>query len=59
MKEKKKPKVVKSFQDLRPHATIDCFYCLLPKDSQGSRKFRAHHVCGECVNKLDMLSTEK
>lgn len=38
--------------DLRPNATIQCLYCNQAKPQAGSQKFRAHHVCAECVGKL-------
>lgn len=59
MKEKKKPKILKSFSDLKPNTMIQCFYCNEEKSSQGHRKFRAHCVCHDCVVKLDSLPSEK
>ena len=41
-----------TLSDLRPNAQIDCFYCRQPKPAAGSVKFRAHHVCAECVAKV-------
>lgn len=58
MKEKKKPKVLKSFEELRPNSTINCFFCLQVKEQIGSRKFRAHHVCSECVLKLETIDSK-
>ena len=59
MREKKKSKVLKSFNDLRPNTLITCFYCGEEKSSENSRKFRAHCVCHDCVVKLDSLPSEK
>lgn len=45
-------KTLKQFSDLRPNTVIECFSCRQVKPQQGSVKFRAHHVCQECVFKL-------
>lgn len=45
--------------DLRPNATIQCLYCNQAKPQAGSQKFRAHHVCAECVGKLQAQTTAK
>ena len=42
----------RTMADLRPNATIKCLYCNEQKPQTGSQKFRAHHVCRECVTKL-------
>lgn len=46
----KKPK--KSLADLRSNATIWCLYCEETKPQTGAQKFRAHHVCADCTQKL-------
>ena len=38
--------------DLRLGASIWCMYCDQQRPQAGSQKFRAHHVCRECVAKL-------
>ena len=45
--------------DLRPNATIKCFYCQQTKPQVGSVKFRAHLVCAECVQQLQTKGKEK
>lgn len=39
----------KSFSDLRPGQVIKCFSCGDTKPEAGSKKFRAHRVCADCV----------
>lgn len=48
----KMKKAKMSFEDLRPNAVIKCFSCLQDKPQQDSVKFRAHHVCASCAQKL-------
>lgn len=48
-------KPTRTLADLRPNATITCFYCNTTKPQVGSEKFRAHHVCAECAKKLRAL----
>lgn len=45
----------KTLSDLRPNATITCFYCQQTKPQAGALKFRAHHVCQACAAKLQAL----
>ena len=45
----------KTLSDLRPNATITCFYCGETKPQAGAIKFRAHHVCQACAAKLQAL----
>ncbi len=45
--------------DLRPNATIQCFYCGEAKPQAGSRKFRAHLVCAGCTQKLQAKPAQK
>lgn len=42
----------RTMADMRHNATIKCLYCNEQKPQTGSQKFRAHHVCCECVTKL-------
>lgn len=42
----------RTLADLRPNATIECLYCGQTKPQAGAVKFRAHHVCADCVKKL-------
>ena len=46
----KKPK--KTLADLSPGQTITCLRCEKEKPAAGATKFRAHHVCAECTQKL-------
>lgn len=39
--------------DLRPNATITCFFCRQTKPQQGAVKFRAFHVCADCTKQLN------
>jgi len=48
----------RTMADLRPNATIWCLYCNEKKTQTGSQKFRAHHVCRECVTKLQTKETK-
>lgn len=48
----------RTLADLRPNATITCFYCGKVKPQAGSRKFRAHHVCADCIKKLNQKETK-
>ena len=43
----------RTLADLRPNATITCLRCCCTKPQAGSRKFRAHHVCADCIKELD------
>ncbi len=45
----------RTMADLRPNATIQCYYCHEPKQQAGAEKFRAHHVCAACAKKLRAL----
>ena len=45
----------RTLADLRPNATIVCFYCGETKPQVGAIKFRAHHVCQACAAKLQAL----
>lgn len=45
----------KTLSDLRPNATVVCFYCQQTKPQAGAIKFRAHHVCQACAAKLQAL----
>ena len=45
--------------DLRPNATIACFWCREPRPSAGAVKFRSHHVCAECAAKLQAQKPDK
>lgn len=42
----------KTLADLRPNATVFCLYCQQTKPQPGAVKFHAHHVCAQCVQKL-------
>lgn len=48
----------RTLADLRPNATITCFYCGKVKPQAGSRKFRAHHVCADCIKELNQKETK-
>lgn len=39
--------------DLAQHQRITCMLCGSDKPAQGARRFRAHHVCAECVMRLE------
>jgi hypothetical protein len=45
----------RTLADLRPNATIQCYYCDKPKPQAGSQKFYAHLVCAPCAQKLRAL----
>lgn len=45
--------------DLAPQQRITCMMCGKDKPAQGSRRFRAHDVCAECVQRLDGLAAHK
>ncbi len=45
----------RTMADLRPQASIWCMYCDQQRPQAGAQKFRAHHVCRECVTKLQAL----
>ncbi len=49
----------RTLQDLRPNATIQCFYCNETKPHSGAVKFRAHLVCRECATKLQSMKEAK
>lgn len=45
----------RTMADLRPQAGIWCMYCDQQRPQAGAQKFHAHHVCRECVTKLQTL----
>lgn len=45
----------RTMADLRPQASIWCMYCDQQRPQVGAQKFRSHHVCRECVTKLQAL----
>jgi len=47
------------FADLRPNATIKCFWCGEEKPSSGAIKFHAHQVCGPCAAQLQAKTEKK
>ncbi len=47
-----RPRQPQTLSDLRPNATMTCFYCNQVKSAAGAQKFRAHLVCADCTNKL-------
>lgn len=47
-----------SLADLRPNATIDCFWCRQPRPSVGAVKYRANYVCAECTTKLQTKKSD-
>lgn len=49
----------RTMTDLRPQASIWCMYCDQQKPQAGAQKFRAHHVCRECVTKLQQQGEKK
>lgn len=48
----------RTMADMRPNATIKCLYCNQQRPQAGAQKFRAHHVCRECVTKLQTKETK-
>ena len=48
----------RTMADLRPGASIWCMYCDQQRPQAGSQKFRAHHVCRDCVTKLQTKETK-
>lgn len=42
----------RGLDDLRPNATINCYYCLQPKPQASAVKFYAHMVCAGCAAKV-------
>lgn len=42
----------RTLSDLRPNATMTCYYCGQVKTTVGAQKFRAHLVCADCTKKL-------
>lgn len=48
-----------TLSDLRPNATIVCLHCEQTRPQVGSMKFHAHHVCADCVMKLQAKGSEK
>lgn len=45
--------------DLKQPGTITCLTCEKEKPAEGSRPYRAHRVCAECVARLENLPQPK
>lgn len=60
---KKKPTDLKpprnGLADLRPNATIKCFWCGEEKPAAGAVKFYAYQVCAPCAAEVQAKSAKK